>query len=215
MIINPTYLLETRVAPEKRKLSPPVSFNFESNLKERLGMKEIWKPVVGYEGHYEVSDQGRVKSVTRQVPHGRGTGTRKIRGMPLNLMVDTGGYRSVGLSLLGFQPPKRVSSLVLEAFKGTRPKGYEASHLDGDKSNDSVDNLIWETHKANCGRRTEHCTEVKGSRNGNSKLTEVKVLKIRNLWAVRDFTMTQLAVRFKVSVATISRILNRKIWTHL
>lgn len=111
-------------------------------------MSERWLPIVGYEGFYEVSDQGRVRSLDRVVP----CGTRKMRtyrGRALADSADTAGYRIVALYRDGRRRTTKVHSLVLESFVGSRPAGMEACHNNGDLADNRLANLRWDTHSRN------------------------------------------------------------------
>lgn len=94
---------------------------------------ERWLPVVGYEGLYEVSDQGRV----RRVPS------------VLKLTPDGAGRLQVGLSKNGVSKTRRVHHLVAEAFIGPRPEGLETRHLDDNSGNNQVSNLAYGTTAEN------------------------------------------------------------------
>lgn len=96
---------------------------------------ERWLPVVGYEGRYQVSDQGRLRSLQRS---GRVMRPSQTRGRP-----------HVNLRGHGRIVTRVVSSLVLTAFRGRRPPGMLACHTDGDAANNKLDNLRWDTVAAN------------------------------------------------------------------
>jgi hypothetical protein len=98
-----------------------------------------WRPVVGHEGLYEVSDAGDVRSLPR--PH--------TQGKVLKQMTDPGGYRRVSLSKGGSARPRLVHHLVLEAFVGPRPEGAQCLHGDDDPANNHLDNLSWGTQRQN------------------------------------------------------------------
>lgn len=106
--------------------------------------EEIWLPILGYEGAYEVSNQGRVRSLDRLDSRGRSrhASLRSLQAMRsghLRVVVCKDGRR------LTFQ----VHRLVLEAFIGPRPDGMEACHLNDDPSDNRVENLRWDTRSAN------------------------------------------------------------------
>lgn len=117
-------------------------------------MTETWRPIPGYEGLYEASDHGRVRSLDRRVPHAR-AGTilcrGKVlapamhRGRPHLTLARDGAHRQVG-----------VHTLVLEAFIGPRPEGMEGCHGDGDKLNNHLSNLRWDTTSANVLDQVQH-----------------------------------------------------------
>ncbi|MDM3894746.1 NUMOD4 motif-containing HNH endonuclease [Mycobacterium intracellulare] len=109
-------------------------------------LHEAWRPVVGWEGLYEVSDQGRVRSVERIVQFG--SQTRTVRSTILKPGETTKGALYVVLSN-GRPKNRRVHQLVLEAFVGPCPPGMEGCHWDDDKKNNALTNLRWDTHSAN------------------------------------------------------------------
>jgi hypothetical protein len=116
-------------------------------------MTETWRPVPGYEGLYEVSDLGRVRSLDRVVTRSGG-GTVTCRGVTLALSTRRDGRRKVQLHRDGAGTTRLVAHLVLEAFTGPRPAGLEACHNDDDPANDRASNLRWDTHPSNCEDRT-------------------------------------------------------------
>lgn len=120
-----------------------------------------WRAVPGYEGSYEVSRDGRVRSVTRQVPYGR-HGCTIYQGRELRLTRLKIGYLTVKLALAGHTRTTYVHELVLRAFVGPRPKTDargEIRHLDGDKTNNHIDNLKYGTIIENAADRVRHRSE--------------------------------------------------------
>lgn len=111
-------------------------------------MSERWLPIAGYEGYYEVSDQGRVRSLDRVVKTARGQ--RRIRGRLLSQSVaHEGGYVQVNLNRDGEREHVYVHVLVLEHFEGPRPPGMEGCHGPGGSSDNRLSNLRWDTPSAN------------------------------------------------------------------
>jgi len=108
--------------------------------------KETWKPVVGYEGLYEVSDWGRVKSLNY-----RNTGKE---GFLKPAPAKSGGYPQVILCKNGKREPCKVHQLVMEAFVGKCPAGYEVDHFDWNPSNNRLDNLSYQPKEANRARHS-------------------------------------------------------------
>ena len=137
--------------------------------------KEVWKPVKGYEGSYEVSDLGNVRSLDREVEKSNGQ-VYRCRGKELAKIPEVGGYLRVGLYIKGKISKLLIHRLVLEAFVGECPEGMETRHLDGDPTNNRLSNLVWGTSQENtwdivamgnhrCARQT-HCSRqhpLKGS----------------------------------------------------
>ena len=106
---------------------------------------EEWRAIPGYEGLYEVSDRGRVRSLDRMRPF-RG-GWRPVRGRVLSPWMSR--YWNVRLSREGVVTAHSVHSLVAAAFIGPRPDGMHVCHNDGDRNNNSVGNLRYDTPSAN------------------------------------------------------------------
>lgn len=107
--------------------------------------KEYWKPVVGYEGLYEVSNFGRVKSIR--------FGKERI----LKPGTDKRGYLLVGLCKNNKQKTHKVHRLVMEAFIPNTDNLPCVNHKDEDKTNNNVENLEWcsYTYNNNYGTRNE------------------------------------------------------------
>ena len=101
---------------------------------------EEWRPVVGYEGHYEVSDHGRVRSLRRDVPS-RWGGTRKWGGKTLRGTVTNGGYVAVALSLNRKVKVRSVHRMVAEAFIGPIPDGMYVLHYNDVGTDNRLENL--------------------------------------------------------------------------
>lgn len=99
---------------------------------------EIWRPVVGYEGLYEVSDHGRIRSMPRIDP--RGQHRPSIIRKPV---LTSRGHHAIRLHRDREATTRPVSHHVLEAFVGPRPDGTEAIYLDADRTNTSLPNLKW------------------------------------------------------------------------
>lgn len=111
---------------------------------------ERWRVVPGYEGLYEVSDAGRIRSTRR-----RGT----AGGLLTHKVTKRGGYLTVSLLRGCEQTTRPVHSVVLEAFVGPRPHGVEIRHLDGDPTNASLANLVYGTRSENGLDKRAHGTD--------------------------------------------------------
>ena len=109
--------------------------------------EEIWKPVVGYEGLYEVSNLGNVKAVEKIVGHPTGQCRRPEK--IVKLQNGSSGYAVVNLCKNGKPRTTRVHILVAEAFL-EKPEGkYEVDHINRNRKDNRVENLKWCTHKEN------------------------------------------------------------------
>lgn len=116
---------------------------------------ESWLPVIGHEGLYEVSDQGRVRSIPRSDRMGR-----SVKGGLLSRQTLNGGHLLVRLHRDGVITMKLVHHAVLEAFVGPRPEGMEGCHFpDRDPANNRLENLRWDTRSSNHLDRRAHGTD--------------------------------------------------------
>lgn len=180
---------------------------------------EEWRSVVGFEGIYEVSNMGRVRSLDRiesylrkcqysgKVLHIR----RKKKGKILRPGPHKTGHLSV---VLGRGNTRAVHLLVLEAFAGPRPDGMESLHRDDNPSDNRFENLRWGTRAENIQDAIKNGGKPLGSKTWNSKLTEDDVIYIRSKASMKGYSM-RLAERFGVSSSVICNIANKKTWKHL
>lgn len=132
-------------------------------------MIEEWRPVLGYEGLYEVSNHGRVRSVPREDRRGYAWRGKIRAGVP------QGKYGHVGVMLYRNckHEKKYVYRLVLEAFVSPCPEGYQACHNDGDPANNRLDNLRWGTPQENVLDAVRHGTiGRKGEAHSNYRYTD-------------------------------------------
>ena len=114
-------------------------------------MEEVWKSIDGYEGLYEVSNLGRVRSLDRVVYRsykGHPNWPMKVKGRVLRSGTDRGGYSFVILQNKG-KRCRLVHRLVAEAFMSNTENKEEINHIDGNKKNNSVDNLEFCTPSEN------------------------------------------------------------------
>lgn len=124
------------------------------------------------------------------------------------------GYKRVGLSKDGKTTFKYIHRLILETYVGPCPDGYEASHLDGVRTNNSLSNLEWATRKQNHAMKLIHGTAQKGEKCPSRKLNNTKVLEIRQ--ALSDgIKLSILSQLYDVCEATISSIRVGKTWSHI
>lgn len=108
---------------------------------------EKWLPIAGWEGLYEVSDLGRVKSLERKARNR--SGMRRVRERVLKQTPGTDGKLHVGLHRNGLVSSRVVHRLVLEAFVGPCPEGLEACHGPGGALDNRLCNLRWDTRSSN------------------------------------------------------------------
>lgn len=166
-------------------------------------MKEKWLPVVGYEGLYEVSDQGRVRSLRKNII---------MKNSPLQA-----GYRCVWLYRDGCVKNQLVSRAVLTAFKGAPPSPkHQAAHWDRNLLNNALKNLRWATPSENDKDKDRHGTRtiVRGEAVGRKVLVETDIERIRDLRAA-GCTLQQIADWIRTTNSNVCVILQRKTWAHV
>lgn len=174
---------------------------------------EEWRDVVGYEGYYQVSDMGRVRSVDRI-----DSISRHVSERMMTLSPDRGGYMKVKLYKEGKDKKVFVHRLVLAAFIGEIPFGYECNHISGMKSNNCLGNLEYCTRSENtlhAYRKLGKKSNLQGERNWASRLLQGDVIEIRQLFSTGQFSINDLAVRYKVGWSTIADVVNRRTWQHI
>jgi len=161
--------------------------------------EEIWRSIKNFPD-YEVSNLGRVRSCK---PHWRKP--HIIVGSITN-----NGYHRITLYRHRKREYCSICHLVLEAFIGPRPKGYEANHKNGVKVNDELENLEWITSSEN----TKHAYRLGLMVPPNAKLKKEDVLEIRRL-AKQGIKQNVIAKRYKMSEGNISAIIHYKLWASL
>lgn len=139
--------------------------------------------------------------------------TGKLRDKWIRLRCENmkSGHIRVTISLNKRLIRRFVHNLVLEAFVGPPPEGMECCHNDGNPSNNSIENLRWDTHISNMADRVTHGTLANGEKNGNRKLSEEDVRSIR----MSSQSKSSLARTYNVTVDAIRHVISRKTWKHI
>ncbi len=170
-------------------------------------MPETWKDVVGYEGRYQVSSMGRIKSF----PNKTRNGERILK----NLLSGNVPYYYIDLVKDAKTHRKTIHRIVAEAFIPNPENKPQVNHIDGDKRNNRFDNLEWNTrsenqlHSIRTGLRT-----AKGVKNSQAKLDEVGVKVIREAIAA-GYPRKEIAKYFNISQPTLCDIYKRRSWAHV
>ena len=176
----------------------------------------MWKPIPDYETSYEASTEGQIRSLERIVSYTRRDGRcveRKYLSKTLKPGLNSRGYEIVSLCDADNRHHTRaVHRLVLETFVGLKQPGQECRHLDGNIRNNALINLCWGTAAENMADKIAHGTWVRGSRVGNSRLTEQQVREIKARLAQKE-SHASIALDYDVKTVTISAISADRNWS--
>lgn len=146
-------------------------------------MTEVWRDVKGYEGVYQVSDLGRVKSLARKVH-----GTKSDYWIPERIRVISptrDGYIVASLVVNGVRDPRRVHRLVAEAFLDGYSEEIEVHHIDRNPTNNRADNLVCLTHEEH--RKRHPGTPIIGEKDG-------KTIRLESLGEAEKYGFNSAAV---------------------
>ncbi len=176
--------------------------------------QEEWRPVAGFEGIYEISNIGRVRSYARPYmgwqllkPH---CSSNKVR------------YFHVDLCIAGSKKSRNVHALVAQSFIGAKPRGYQVNHKDTNTFNNRVDNLEYVTpsqntlHASRMGlmKACRPLVYAHGENHGMSKLTDEIVIEMRQLHAA-GMSFREIARRSQVCARTAARAIKGLGWAHV
>ena len=163
---------------------------------------ETWKPVLGLEEFYEVSDLGNVRSFVRK---GKTQfGVREYGGKVVKPFISSTGYPAINLTKKGYRKQYLLHRIVLETFIGQPSKGMEGCHNDGNKENCKLSNLRWDTRKNNHKDQKLHGTKQKIGK----KINEEIALEIKEL----NEKLTIISKKYNLSRIQIWRIKTNRAW---
>lgn len=169
-------------------------------------MEEVWKDIPGYEGNYQASTFGRIRSLTREVHRKTrfgGVAVWLYKGKVLKTAPKESGHLNVNL---GARNTKKVHRLILETFVGPCPLGYECLHADGDPTNNYLNNLRWGTRFENRADISAHA-QMYRRRQGSTWLSEATISAIkRDLADTNKPSQKVLAKKYGVHFNTINNI---------
>ena len=169
--------------------------------------EEIWKDIKGYEGFYQVSNLGRVKSLERFV-NGKFAGNKSFKKSVMLKQCYYGQfYYNVQLNINGHHKTIAVHRLVAKAFIPNPENKKQVNHIDGNKLNNNVKNLEWATSKENINHAYQiGLSKSEGTNHYLSKLNKEDVLFIRN----SDLPNRELSNKYGVSMSCVQRIKRRE-----
>jgi hypothetical protein len=163
--------------------------------------EEVWKPVKEFEEYYLISSLGNVQTIK----------TGKLRKIQIN----EDGYLCLLFCVNHKRNIKYIHILKAEAWIPNPLNLPEVNHIDGNKQNCDISNLEWCTRKHNVihAYKTGLMNPVHGEKSGQSKLTNIQVIEIRNLKG--KIRGNKVAIMYGVDKSTIYDIFHNRIWKHL
>lgn len=169
-------------------------------------MVEVWKVIPAWP-EYAVSSLGRVKRIL--------PGINTSVGRVLRLS-KSNGYLYATLCRGSVARRMFVAKLMLEAFVGPRPAGYQTRHLDGNRTNNTIQNLRWGTTTENGMDRRLHGTQ-KGTNHHKAILTEEIVAEVRKRFKKRCLVngAKAMAKEFGVSHHAMEKAIRGEAWFHV
>ena len=167
--------------------------------------KEIWKDILGYEGLYQASTMGRIRSMDRKVIRSDG----QIRNFKSKIIKPVKKIKNnetlfVSLSKNNRLKTYTVHKLVMLAFKGERPEGCQICHGNGDVTDNRLDNLRYDIPSENAIDMYRY-----GGKSGAGKLSIEQVLEIRRLYKTGNYKQKDLVEMFGVNRSSICAVINR------
>lgn len=166
---------------------------------------EIFKDIENYEGFYQISNLGRVKSLSRIVDNHSGF-KKKLKERYLKPSISKTGYFVVSFKKNNVKKTFKLHRLIANEFISKIPNKKYINHINGIKLDNRIENLEWCTIKENnIHSRKIRLTNQEGYNNVSAKLTEEQVVFIRN----SVLSLTQLSFMFQVAFTTVYKAKNK------
>ena len=174
-------------------------------------------PIKGYEGYYEISDNGNIYSIDRWVKNRWGEFKRHVKRRKLIKHLSKQGYARVPLSKNDNSITGRVCRLVAQSFVPNPLNLPQVNHKDSNKQNDNWWNFEWVNNSQNqkYSYKNEFHEIMRGEKNGFAKLKEKEVRNIIEEYKSGQFVLRELAEIHNVSISSIWCIVNGKNWKHI
>jgi hypothetical protein len=168
---------------------------------------EVWKDIAGYEGTYQVSNMGRVRSLDRIIKCANRDDMRK-KGQIIRPYVDRNGYLLVLLTVQKVKTHLEVHRAVMNAFVGPLPPGHHTHHINDNRTDNRLENMVYLT-------KSVHTSVTHRGENARcARLKEPQVLEIKKLLAA-GVHFLDIAPLFGVHGNTIQDIKHNRTWKHL
>ncbi len=175
-------------------------------------LEETWQVIPGYDGYYEASDLGRIRTYKVRGRHWPSTAGRRAESPAIKSQCDNGkGYMKCLLSRNCKIDQRMVHQLVLEAFVGPRKPEWVTRHLNGNSKDNRLENLAYGTALENVRDQIRHGTRPHGEANNKAKLNKEKVTFIRAMYASGK-PVTEMCQIFGLDKSTITHAISGKTW---
>lgn len=182
---------------------------------------EIWKPIIGYELLYEVSNFGRIKYPNKSIVRRRKNSSEKTSQFRKEKFsvgyTNKKGYLNIKLQDGSSLKSVRVHRLVAIHFIPNPLNLPQVNHKDTNKKNNRVDNLEWCDNSHNIKHAYAHgLLSRKGERQNTCKIKEADVLEVREFYSQNPKALRKIyAEKLNITQTTICNIIHRKIWKHI
>ena len=179
-------------------------------------MIEIWKDINGFEGSYQASNLGRLRSLDRVIKTKKGQ--RRLKGKVLSQIFNkNNGYMGCSLSKNGKQKVREVHRYIAETFIINPNQYNEVNHKNGNKLDNRMENLEWCNHKYNINHakalgKFDNLLGSRGELNGRAKLTEKEAKEIYKHTQEKTLKQYEIAKNYNISRSIVSGIANKVIW---
>ena len=186
-----------------------------NNAKSGLFIMEIWKDIKGYEGYYQVSNYGKIKSLERFRENGFGGYIHKER--ILKSQTGCNGYEFINLSKKGIVKHLCIHRFVAIAFIPNPEDKPCTNHKNGIRTDNRLSNLEWATYSENAihGIKRNGNWIVKGEKHPKAFFKNSDILKIRHLYKSKKMRKCEIAKKYNTNQSTIHSIIIRKSWKHI
>lgn len=183
--------------------------------------KEMWKPIIDFEGQYEVSDMGRIKYVPKTIMRFRKdtlkSHSTSLKGKTTNGYLNRKGYLVTKLWKDGNKKCVIMHRVVAINFIPNPYNLPQVNHIDGVKTNNKVQNLEWCNNSHNIKHAYANgLMSRKGERQNTCKIKDADVLEIREFYSKNPKALLRIyADKLNITKTSVCRIIKRKTWCHI
>ena len=214
---------------EEEMMQVIVDYFYEKYLAEKAASNqfidiknEVWRPIPKFEGYYEASNMGRIKSLDRTIEKpDKKTGkinymTRKGKIFKIRFKQNR-RYMVIRLCKYGYILNAPVHRVIAMTFIPNPDNKPQVNHINGIKTDNRVENLNWVNNSENVLHAIDSglMKYAVGENHGSALFTEEDVLKIRELHASKKYNMVEIGKMFNTNNSRIYEIVSRKTWKHI